>query len=309
MNGAVNVLLERCAYSRPALSAVLERMAPFLGIAGNMTGKRVLLKPNLISARGPTVACTDPCIIAAVADWFVEQKAVVSIGDSPAFGTAAGVLKRLGIHADLLRSGVKVVEFVTPRVFALAGGVRVAVAAEALDCDLMVNLPKVKAHNQMYMTIAIKNIFGIVRGLRKTMLHMQYGNTHRRFAEIILDLIDLLPAHITIADGIEVMHISGPLHGEPLSLRCIAGSINPVAVDTALLCALELPAEKSPLWLAAGRRESNGAILSEIDFPFLQPVDFHGSGFRAPDLLSPVRFNPFRFLHGAMKRIILALRP
>ena len=58
MNGALNVLLERCTYARPALSALLERMSPFLGIARNLRGKRVLLKPNLISAHGPVLACT-----------------------------------------------------------------------------------------------------------------------------------------------------------------------------------------------------------------------------------------------------------
>ena len=308
MNGSVEVLLERCVYTRVALSELLERMAPFLGIAKNLAGKRVLLKPNLISAYGPALACTDPRFISAVARWFVDNGAIVRIGDSPAFGSAAAVLKRLRVHAELIGLGVQVVEFATPRVFTLYDDIRVNVAAEALDCDLMVNLPKIKAHNQMYMTIAIKNIFGTVKGLQKSLLHMRYGDTHRRFAKIILGLVDLLPENITIADGIEAMHISGPLHGKPLFLQCVAGSCNPLAVDTAILSALELTPEMSPLWLEAERKKCRGAMLTEIHFPFLQPFDFHGSGFKAPELLSPVRFNPLRFLHGTMKRIILALR-
>jgi uncharacterized protein (DUF362 family) len=305
---ADKVLLQRCVYEPPALFEVLECLAPFLEIAGNLTGKKVLLKPNLISARGPALACTDPRFILAVARWFIDHGAIVRIGDSPAFGTAAGVLKRLGVHADLLRLGVQVVEFTTPRIFTLDCGVPVGVAEEALDCDLFVNLPKIKAHNQMYMTIAVKNIFGIVKGLRKAVLHMQYGDSHQRFAEIILDLVALLPAHITLADGIEVMHVSGPVHGESLALQCVAGSRNPLAVDTTFLWALELVPEKSPLWLAAAKRKFRGVILAEIEFPLLHPDIFHGSGFQAPELPAPVRFNPFRFLHGIMKRIVLALR-
>lgn len=137
---------------------------------------------------------------------------------------------------------------------------------------------------------------------------MKRGGTHYQFAKIILDLVDLLPENLTIADGIEVMHIRGPLHGQSLALQCVAGSINPVALDTALFASLELMPDMSPLWIEAERRRCPGAMLTDIQYPFLQPSDFYGSGFTAPEMLSPVRFNPFRFLQSTMKRILLALR-
>lgn len=43
MKGTVDVLLERCVYAPAALTDLLERMAPFLGIAGKLTYKRILL--------------------------------------------------------------------------------------------------------------------------------------------------------------------------------------------------------------------------------------------------------------------------
>jgi uncharacterized protein (DUF362 family) len=308
MNGPIEVLLDRCSYEYPVLRDLLERLAPFLGIDHSLAGKKILLKPNLISSRGPILACTNPDFIIGIARWFVEQGADVVIGDSPAFGSATAVLKRIGIHTELSRLGVKVVEFVKTRIFILVDNVEVHVAAEALACDLFVNLPKIKAHNQMGVTLAVKNIFGIVKGLQKALLHMQHGDTHARFAEILLALIDIVPKQITIADGIEVMHVSGPMHGESLSLQCVAASFNPLAVDTAFLSLLEIDPEKIPIWLAANRRERHGTQMTEIDFPFLHPSAFFGSGFKVPDILSPVRFNPFRFLHSSMKRIILALR-
>ena len=181
-------------------------------------------------------------------------------------------------------------------------------AAEALDCDLIVNLPKVKAHNQMYMTLAVKNIFGIVKGIRKSMLHMQHGGSHRRFAGVILDLLDLLPDHVTLVDGITAMHVAGPLRGKPLDVNCIAASRNPLAVDTALLLALELDPEKSPLWVEAKQRGFYGVLPSEIHYPFLRPAEFYGSGFMAPESLIAVRFNLLQFFFGHLKRIVLALR-
>ncbi len=308
MNRMSLVALKRCSYARSSLADFLEQTAPYLGIDEGLQGKKVLLKPNLISSRGPSLACTDHRFIISVARWFVEHGATVGIGDSPAFGTAGGVLRHITASTELDRLGVRVVEFASPTAVVLAGGVRIGVAAEALDCDLMVNLPKIKAHNQMYMTLAVKNFFGIIKGIQKSMLHMRQGASHRRFARIILDLLAVLPEHITLADGIEVMHIAGPLRGKPLALQCVAASRNPLAVDTAFLDALELPPEKCPLWVEAKARGYLGVNTSEIQFPLLSPEAWHGSGFRAPDLLSPIRFNPLRFLYGRLKRIVLAIR-
>jgi len=137
---------------------------------------------------------------------------------------------------------------------------------------------------------------------------MQYGGSHRLFAGIILDLMALLPAHVTIADGIQAMHVAGPLGGKPLDLYCVAASSNPLAVDTALLAVLELDPEKSPIWAEAKSRGYSGVFPSEIQYPLLGPDDFHGSGFMAPESLSPVRFNPFRFLSGHLRRMFLAIR-
>jgi uncharacterized protein (DUF362 family) len=232
----------------------------------------------------------------------------VLVGDSPAFGTTAWVLRHLGADLELKRLGAKVIEFSTPKSVTLANGHKISVAAEALDCDLMMNIPKIKAHNQMYMSMAVKNIFGIVKGIRKSLLHMRHGKSHGQFAGIILDLLTLLPEHVTIVDGIKAMHVAGPLRGRSLELNCIAASRNPLALDTALLSALELDPEKSPIWVKARKRGDPGVFLSEIQFPLLQPTDFHGSGFMAPLFLDPVRFNLLRFLFGHLKRIVLAIR-
>lgn len=308
MNGAATVVLDRVAYSPSDLGELLERMAPFLGIDQGLAGKQVVLKPNLISIRGPSFACTDSRFLVAVARWFVDSGAVVSVGDSPAFGSTEGVLKHIDAYEGLSRLGVKIVEFSSSRDVVLDCGVRVGLAVPALDCDLLVNLPKLKAHNQMLVTLAIKNIFGIVSGIQKPMLHMRHGGSHRSFAAIILDLLAFLPSHVTIVDGIEAMHVAGPLHGKPFALNCVAASKDPVAVDSALIAALELSPVRSPLWLEAKNRGDAGVRLSDITFPFLSPQDFFGSGFMAPDELSPVRFNPLRFIFRRLKRMGLAIR-
>ncbi len=300
------VLLQRCSsYDRPAIKDLIDRMADSLSLPASLHGRTVLLKPNLISGRGPSFACTHGEFIAAVAGWFLDRGAKVVVGDSPAFGTATRVCQSMGISRALRTMDVRVVDFVSPVKKRLAGGVTVSVAKEALDCDLFVGLPKIKAHNQMFMTMAVKNVFGVVKGVNKAMLHMVHGDSHEQFAAIILDLLALLPEQIHLADGIEVMHGSGPLDGRPLALNCVAGSVSPVALDTALLHMLELDCRKSPLWRLAAKRKLRGSDKDGIDYPLLLPQDFHRSGFLAPDELNGIRFNPFRFLRGLAHRVYL----
>ncbi|OGR19333.1 MAG: hypothetical protein A2X81_03630 [Desulfobacterales bacterium GWB2_56_26] len=305
---ATEVVLQRCdGYDLPVVEAAV--YSALAGLShGNFHGKTVLLKPNLIAASGPALACTHPHCIAAVAAWFHGHGARVLVGDSPAFGSAAKVCDKHGITKALARLDVRLVEFTTPVRQRLSGGVTVTVAAEALECDLLVGLPKVKAHNQMYVTLAVKNLFGIVVGVGKAMMHMVHGRGHRHFAGILLDLLDLLPQQLHVADGICAMHVSGPLDGRPLPLYCIAAAQSPVAMDTALLSVLELDHECSPLWQEAEARKLLGSDGAMIGYPCLLPQDFKGAGFIAPMQLNPVRFNPCRFLRGMMRRVILRLR-
>lgn len=273
----------------------------------SLNGSKVLIKPNLISAMGNGLACTHPQFLLALSEWFQLSGAQVVVGDSPAFGKAASVLKALHVDKELARRGVKVVEFATTITKKLKCGVEVGVAAESLECDLFVNAPKLKAHNQMYVTIAVKNLFGIVKGMRKSMLHMKYGGSDNMFSRIILDLIELLPTHVSAVDGIDVMHREGPIRGARLNFGCVALSTNPVALDTSLLNALQLIPSKSPLWLEAKKRGLAGSDIEKIHFPLSSPEKFCGVAFEAPEELAPIRFNPLRFLQGNLKRLGLKM--
>lgn len=304
-----SVALFRCSdYFRAELAESIQSVLSHLELPCSLTGSTVLLKPNLISSRGPALACTHPHFLAAVARWFADHGARVTVGDSPALGTTSSVMARHGMTELLAGIPVEQVHFRTPVRRTLENGVSVEIAAEALECDLFVNLPKLKAHNQMYMTGAVKNFFGVVVGMRKAMLHMSHGRSHREFSEILLGLPDLLPPHLSIVDGVEAMHRSGPLDGEPLALHCIGGSRCPVALDTALLNLLELPLENSPLWQAAADRGHAGSREAGIRYLGSEPQEFHGAGFAAPAALNPIRFRPLRFMGSVMRRLRLAIR-
>lgn len=303
MNHQATVFLEKChSYDRNTLKDFFESF--FTGSQVSFPrGARVILKPNLITCRGPQLACTNGTFLLALADLLVDNGAHVTIGDSPAFGNTIKVLKHIGVAEEFSKRSVRVVNFDEEKRVRLDCGIELGIAAEALECDYFINVPKVKAHSQMYVTLAVKNLFGTVRGLQKPMLHMKHGGRDNTFSRIIVDLIGILPTHYALIDGIEAMHVTGPVHGESLELGCIGFSENPVALDTAIMGALELDWSKSPLWREAQRRKLDGIKIEDLYFPRLSPDSFHGLKFEAPDRLSPVRFNPFHFIRGVLQRV------
>lgn len=304
-----SVALLHCSHYRT--HDIIEQIDRLCGAIGFQVsrGTKVLLKPNLLRAGNPGhLACTDPLFCAAVAEWFVNQGAKVFIGDSPAFGTARGVLRAIGAEGALARLPVVPINFDRSVPTILAGGVRVQIAAAALECDVLVNLPRVKAHSQLYMTLAVKNYFGTVTGFQKPWWHLRYGNHPELFAAHIVDLLAVLPGGVTLIDGIIAMQGTGPIFGKPHSLGLVGGAVNPVALDTALLQILGLDMVRSPVWKECSRRNLAGSDADMLNYPLKKPVEFPPANFKAPRVLKPVSFNPVRMVASGCKRFAARMR-
>ncbi len=307
LNGTAVALSAQSSYEKMVLNTAIDALlAPVR--PGNLRGQQILLKPNLITARNGRLACTDGRFIAAVARWFLDMGARVTVGDSPSFGSARSVLRAIGVLPELERLAVSTVEFRHVTEMMLPCGQRAALATAALECDLLVNLPKVKAHSQMRLTLAVKNLFGCLVGFHKPWWHMVHGGADGRFADLLVDLLKVLPPGCTVVDGIVAMHETGPIHGEPHPLGILAAGVNPVAVDTALLAVLGVDPRLVPLWCAADRAAIAGTRMEDLVFPLSQPGSLVVQpAFAVPETLTPVRFNPLRFGKNAIKRWMLRL--
>ena len=291
-------------YRRDLLKDVVSRIFGAAGLSV-CSGDTVLLKPNLISGRRRDgLPCTHPMLVAAVAEWFCDHNVRVSVGDSPAFGSAVQVMTACGYDEALRGLPVKSVNFERRLSVRLACGEKVGIARAALECDFLVNLPKVKAHCQMLVSLAVKNYFGVVVGWRKPWLHAKYGDIDNRFEEVLVDLLAVLPGGFSLADGVVAMHGNGPVQGgEPYPLGLLAGSVNPVALESALLRVLGVPPEHSPLWRECRRRQLPGSDHKMLGWSLESPGNFQVHDFVLPPVLSPVSFRPQRLLSGAMKRL------
>jgi len=308
INSSSVALLHCKQYLRQEMTDAVARLCTALQFKVS-AGTRVLLKPNLLSGRSTEhLACTHPEFVAAVAQWFVDHGASVAIGDSPAFGSAKGVMRSTGIDKALAGLPVELINFDRSTPVTLAGGIKVNVASAALECDMLINLPRVKAHSQFYMTLAVKNYFGTVVGFQKPGWHLRYGDRENRFASHLVDLLTVLPPGMTFIDGIVAMHDTGPLSGQPYPLGLIGGAPNPVSVDTALLRILRLDLERSAIWQECAKRGLAGSDPNMLNFPLSKPAEFKVDGFNAPSILKPVSFNPLQIAISGCRRFAARLK-
>ena len=299
----VPVLLARQPDYAPADLAVAVDALFAAGGFAPRPGERVLVKPNLVSAtRGP-LACSEPALMAAACAWLLDHGARPWVGDSPAFGTARSVGRKIGLAAALAPLGVPLRSLGRATPLALDFGGRVGISRDALEADRILSLPRLKAHCQLRLTGAVKNLFGCVVGGRKALAHSRYGEKGTRFESMLVQVLSALPPVFTLLDGIVAMHRTGPTGGDPIALGFLAAGESPVALDTALFTALRQTPDTVATWAECVRRNLPGARLEEVAFPLLRPQDFNFSGFIVPGRLDPVTFNPLRLAKGAWKRL------
>ena len=317
-------LLRHEAYSAPGLHQAVgqvmdaARLAEFYSLR---PGARVLVKPNLLLAK--PLACASPEVVAAVCAWLLDHGANVSVADSPGFGRAVSVARAVGLEAALRPLGL-VVEEIGPAVPLplplegeaaqkagfQAGGSRFQVARLAMESDLIVSVPRVKAHAQMLVTLSVKNCFGCVRGLHKAVAHAREGRDPLFFADCLAALWAALPPVAAVADGITAMHITGPSNGKPFALGLLGASASAVALDEALYAVLGLTPQDVPLGAALCRRHAWGSAAAgtQAVFPLCAPADFCAAGFQLPAELSHTSFHPARFVQSCVRRIFAAFK-
>ena len=289
-------------YAPAGLAVCIDALCAACGFAPPR-GARVLVKPNLVSAlRGP-LACSEPALVAAACAWLLDHGAKPWVGDSPAFGTARSVGRRIGLDAALAPLKVPLRNLGRPARLALDFGGAVGISRDALEADLILSLPRLKAHGQLRLTAGGKNLFGCVAGARKALAHSRFGEQGTRFESLLVQVMAALPPVFTLLDGIVAMSRTGPSGGDPLPLGLLAASPSPVALDTALFTALRQTPQDVATWAECLRRGLPGARRDEVAFPLLPPEAFDFSGFIVPNSLDAVSFHPLRLLKGAYKRL------
>ncbi len=242
---------------RPALEKVL---APLLEVRGGVSGKRLMLKPNLLSWRcAEDPAAVHPAFllecIRLLRDAGAKELAII---ENPGMTTAPAIIRAMGIDGELARLGVSVANCADYRKTELSGetGFRsMELAREFGSFDEVVNVAKCKTHAMMSLTLATKNLFGLVRGSERLGWHLAVGKDFGRFADMLLALKLRVAPGINLVDGIVGMEGNGPGSGDPVRLGFVAGGTDALALDDAVVRHLAVP---RPILLT--RADAHGLI-------------------------------------------------
>lgn len=295
-------------YDRAVLdAAVTDLLAPWGGMEHFVKpGNRVLLKPNLLTGARPTKDCvTRIDLVAAVARQVKAVGGKPFLGDSPAFGSAQGVALANGYGPLLEELELPIIEFQGKR-HAVESNTfpHLRLAKEALDADVVINLPKVKSHMQLTLTLGVKNLFGCVPGKMKAWWHMEAGKDQNRFGEMLVETAKAIDADLTILDGIVGHEGNGPSAGEPRSLGWLGASDQVFALDRAVVEILDVDPNSIPTIVAAERLGYTPA-WEDIEFPLLSPQDLKISDWKLPSNLMPIDFGAPRVLKSTFKHLYI----
>jgi len=127
----------------------------------------ILLKPNLNSNMNAlTGNTTDLRILSALIQFFKEEgykKIIIGEGTNSGFyRNRIGVISRLKVDELAKYYSVRVIDlnYAKPYPITFAEGIKAQVARECVESDLFINLPKLKTHFEVGMSVCLKNLMG-----------------------------------------------------------------------------------------------------------------------------------------------------
>jgi uncharacterized protein (DUF362 family) len=301
-------LIRTHSYHPQILETSLETL---LEPMGGMTafvkpGDRVLLKPNLLTGSRPTKECvTRPELVAAVAKSVIQAGGKPFLGDSPAFGSALGVARKNGYLPLIESLNLPIIEFKGKRYETVGEGFdHLRLSKEAMEADVVINLPKLKSHVQLTLTMGVKNLFGCVPGKMKAWWHLEAGKDVDRFGEMLVETARTINPNLTILDAIIGHEGNGPSNGEPKELGILAASDHVFSLDRTVVDLLQVDPSWVPTIMAA-QRLGLCPELTEINYPLLTPKELQISDWKLPAALVPIDFGLPRVLKSTFRHFYI----
>jgi uncharacterized protein (DUF362 family) len=216
---------------------------------------------------------THPLLVHAALEAFRAEGADVVIGEGPGHrrntldvADAAGYFHTIPrfeeLFTDLNLDSIAEVHIAHPHSRLKS----ICLAQSALQCDLLVSMPKMKTHHWVGATLSMKNLFGVVSGgvygWPKNILHWA------GIPECIADLYHSLPRHFAIVDGIVGMEGNGPIQGTAKQAGVIVAGPDLAAVDATCCQLMSIdPRRIGYLGLATGNVQELLGSIRQIGEP------------------------------------------
>ncbi len=278
------VIVRKCsAYQEEEISsAVGSLLAPLGGIEEFVKpGQKVLLKVNLLMAKPPeTGVTTHPALIKAVAHQVLKAGGKVVIADSPAGPFTSRALQRVYEKCGLLplaeEAGISLNYNTDYKKIEFADGSicnSFVINNFITEADVVINMCKLKTHSFTRYTGAVKNLFGVIPGLKKAEFHLKMPDVNF-FYGMLIDLALLVKPALNIMDAVIGMEGEGPSGGDIRNFGYLMASPSPFLLDTAAIYLMGVsPLTEIPL---ISELEKRGMFIKPEDIDFvgddLKPV-------------------------------------
>lgn len=245
-------------------------------------GERILLKPNILSARPPESGVdTHPEVLRAVARLVMETGAEVVVGDSPGgfgFKTAGSTYEESGIKRVCEEEGIRLVDF--DRAQNING---IPISVWAKETDGIISIPKMKTHDLMTITGAIKNSYGLAVGHFKAECHFKAPRPDE-FAKLAVDVFETAIPRLVVMDGITAMEGNGPAAGRLRNAGLVIASNDCVACDAVFAELVGIEPLRIEMTAEAYRRKLGEADLSKIEVLGESLKDAKLHNFKLPEM-------------------------
>jgi uncharacterized protein (DUF362 family) len=245
------------------------------------SGLSVLIKPNvLFTIDYKTGAVTNPHVVRSICrsakkagarDITIAESSVIGCKTTDAFDASG--------YTELAREEkVELLDLKKAKTLymGIPNGVifrRIEIPEVIMKADVIINVPVMKTHDMLPVTLGLKNMKGVIKDKDKKRFHV-WG-----LEQSIIDINKLVLPQLTVIDGTVAMEGLGPVHGTPVNLGVIISSFDTVASDTVASSVMGVdPAKVRYIQLAAqqglgcadlSRIEVCGASIEQVKRPFL----------------------------------------
>lgn len=215
-----------------------------------LSSRKVLVKPNFLKPSHPDKGIiTHPSLLVVLFEVLKDLGAQIYLGDSPGFGSLEGVLNKANLFPAIRRYGVKLADFsrldkIKPKNSLIFR--ELELPSILFEMDEIFNVPKLKTHQMMLLTLAVKNLYGCVYGIKKVKFHLTAGESYETFATLLLDIYLAIKPSVNILDGIYGMEGDGPSAGTLRKFGFIAASDDALTLDFVVTKLLSIEPKKVP---------------------------------------------------------------
>lgn len=259
-------IVKAAAYDQTVYDKVRRLVAEH---AGDVRGKNILLKPNLVEFEPESSINTHPMLVHAALEAFKAQgAATVQIAEGPGhrrntldLADAAGYFQTIpGFESQFVDLNLDETTRVRPE-RQVSRIKKLYLPNTALGADLLVSMAKMKTHHWVGATLSMKNLFGVVPsgiyGWPKNVLHWA------GIDESIADLHFAFPRQMAIVDGIVGMEGNGPIQGKAKHVGVLVAGRDPVAVDATCCRIMKIDPLRVP-YLRLGSEQGTGLAEADI---------------------------------------------